>query len=287
MTVLAAVDMREGTGCVLEEADRHARALGEDLIVCHAGATSDGRVAEIAARGHAHTGRGEHEFETVVMPGTAANEILRAARWRSVDIVVLGEPRHVGLARLFHRCTLRRVMRRVEVPVLVARESPRTSQIIVASDLLDARFPEIAITSREIALFGTDTRVTALHCVDTPTHESSIGEGEDWVDTLPPRYSAQVQWAREALDLALQVHCVDAEQQVVLGPIQKTILAAAAGFGAELIVIGNRHRGRIERVTEGTVSEHVAMYAPCSVMIVPVQTSAAMPTARASHHDFV
>lgn len=287
MTVLAAIDLGDSTGTVLVEADRHARALGEDLIVCHAGSSSDTLIPEIATRVHASTGRSESDFETVLMPGPPASEILRAAAWSSVDVVVLGQPRHTGLSRLFHRCTVRRVMRRATVPVLVARDSPRTSQIVVASDLLDTRFPEIEVASRERALFGSDTQVTALHCVDTPTHESSIGDTDDWADSLPPRYSAQVQWARDTMRQALQKHDVDAEKQVVLGPIQKTILAAAESFGAELVVIGNRRRGLLERLTEGTVSEHVALTAPCSVMIVPVKTTIDEPRAARSSHPLV
>lgn len=280
MTILAAIDLREATGVVLAAAHRHARTFGEDLIVCHVGRTSEAVISEIAARVHVETGRASNEFETIVLPGTPAHEILRAAQWSSVDLVVMGSPHHTGLSRLFHRCTLRRVLRRASAPVLVARDSPRTGQIVVASDLLDGRFPELAITAREAVLFGTGTQITALHCVDTPSHESTIGEGDAWMEELPPRYCAHVQWARETLQLALQLNQVEAEQQVVLGPIRKTILAAATSYGAELVVIGNHHHGRVERMSEGAVCEHVAAVAPCSVLIVPVVVSEAPPAIR-------
>ncbi len=267
MPVLAAIDLGRSTAPVLRHADRHARAADDELIVCHVGSPRDEQ--EVSAHASSLTGRDQADIETVVVPGAPAAEILRTAAWHSAGLVVVGESKHRGMRRWLRRGTMRGVLRRATVPVLVARDSPQTSHIIVAAELADATFPVVGAAAREAKLFGEHTRVTALHCIDAPVHES-LADLDGWPDYLPIRYRARVLRARENLDAALRTHQLEAEPQVVLGSRHKSILAAAAQVGAELVVIGCHQRSTLERLVTGSLAEHVAASAPCAVLVIPL-----------------
>jgi nucleotide-binding universal stress UspA family protein len=52
------------------------------------------------------------------------------------------------------------------------------------------------------------------------------------------------------------------------GEPRRVILDGAAAWGAELIVVGSRGKTGLDRVLLGSVSEHIARHARCSVEIV-------------------
>jgi nucleotide-binding universal stress UspA family protein len=273
MPVLAAIDLGRTTASVLRHADRHARAAHDELVVCHVGSARADN--EVMAHTTTVTGRDHAEFESVVVPGAPAAEILRTAAWHTADLVVVGESRHTGMRRWFRPGTMRGVLRRSTVPVLVARDSPQTGRVVVASELADATFPVIGAAAREVRLFGPSTRVTALHCIDAPVH-GTLDDIDGWPDYLPTRYRAGVARAKENLDAALRTHHLDAEPQIVLGSLHKTILAAASQVGAELIVIGSHRRSALDRLIAGSLSEHVAAAARCAVLVIPLAPARAL-----------
>lgn len=56
--------------------------------------------------------------------------------------------------------------------------------------------------------------------------------------------------------------------KVLKGPPKRAIVEEAEDFGADLVVVGSHGRGPVERFLLGSVSQAVAMHAPCSVEIV-------------------
>jgi nucleotide-binding universal stress UspA family protein len=53
-----------------------------------------------------------------------------------------------------------------------------------------------------------------------------------------------------------------------------SIVEAAVAESADLVVVGTRGRGRVERMVLGSVSDHVVRHAPCPVLIVRAQAAA-------------
>lgn len=60
---------------------------------------------------------------------------------------------------------------------------------------------------------------------------------------------------------------IEAELLEPAGDPAKTIERIAADGGYDVIVMGSRHLGAIERVLQGSVSEHVATHADATVVI--------------------
>lgn len=87
---------------------------------------------------------------------------------------------------------------------------------------------------------------------------------------VPPPAGEMQLWADEVLDDALAA--VEADDAVTVvrraeyGPAVTALMAAAKG--AELLVVGTRGHSRVTGLFLGSVSQYLAVHAPCPVMVV-------------------
>ncbi len=101
---------------------------------------------------------------------------------------------------------------------------------------------------------------------------------EGWwgIGGAPPTATALAKALDEAqhaaLDTTLQAidtEGIEVETVEELGDPASTILAFCSDLGADLLVVGRRGAGFIERFVMGSVADRVAHYAPCPVLLVP------------------
>jgi nucleotide-binding universal stress UspA family protein len=117
--------------------------------------------------------------------------------------------------------------------------------------------------SAELAkAFGSKLLVTSV----APTLEPASGRGAGGIDPVDPpqKHVAELANAREYL----QGHGVEAEYQAAVGEPAEAIVALATEQGADLIVVGTRELGFIQRLFGQSVSDAVAHRAHCDVLIV-------------------
>lgn len=117
-------------------------------------------------------------------------------------------------------------------------------------------------------------RLVILHAAELPSGVSAGTHlAPDGVDRTAADYL--VSDTRERLaafaELARELR-VDAEIQVILGPVVPTIVAASESVHADLIVIGTHGRSGLARVMLGSVAEGVAHKAHVPVMLVRRET---------------
>jgi nucleotide-binding universal stress UspA family protein len=107
----------------------------------------------------------------------------------------------------------------------------------------------------------------SLHVVSVaPTLEPASGRGGGGIDpTDPPeKHVAELATARQHLEgLGVQ-----AEYQGAVGEPADAIIALASERNADLIVVGTRELGTIQRLLGQSVSDSVAHKARCDVLIV-------------------
>ena len=62
---------------------------------------------------------------------------------------------------------------------------------------------------------------------------------------------------------------VEAEYELKKGPIVDTIIEKAAGYNADLIILGAHNHGFLYRAFIGSVCSGVVKHSPCPVLIIP------------------
>jgi nucleotide-binding universal stress UspA family protein len=125
-----------------------------------------------------------------------------------------------------------------------------------------------------LATDGSETSNEAARAVAArPWPEGSefrvISVEEPWV--IKSSRVKEEKAPQEAISAAQQVlgsAGLNATGEVLTGKPKEAILKDAQNWAADLIVVGSHGRRRIKRFLLGSVSEAVAMNAPCSVVVV-------------------
>jgi nucleotide-binding universal stress UspA family protein len=185
------------------------------------------------------------------------------------DVIVVGEPSaRSGLRRAFGT-TVQELIRRSTVPVLQTHCPPeqRIERIVVAVDET-ASAKRVAAEARRVAVhFGS--QVTVVHVVKAALL-GAVGiaagavEEKRAVDAL---VAAGVTRADTHLP-AFAVTGVRAESLCVPGEPAVKILEVAQHLNADLVVLGIRQIGRLERALCGVIAQDVLRNATCSVLVV-------------------
>lgn len=111
--------------------------------------------------------------------------------------------------------------------------------------------------------FGAKLVVTSVAPVMLPPGRGAGTGAVDPTDT-PEQHQAELAHAREYL----ATRTAEAEYLPGIGEPADTILAAAAEKGADLIVVGSRELGLVQRLLGQSVSQAVAAHAHTDVLIV-------------------
>ena len=228
--------------------------------------------------------------------GDAAKRF-EAAGWQTDVNVVLGNPRRViskyaedwhadlllvgshglnTLERLALGSTVRAVLRHAKCSVEVVRAPKKeavggklSKRILVATD--GSEFSTAAVKAIAECSWPKDTEIKIV----------SVPEFTLWLGEYPYFQRAQVEELNEsALDAARAAVAQAKEMLRRAGPQvstdvpidreapAKTILHEAKEWNADLIVVGSHGRRGFDRWALGSVSESLAMNAPCSVEVV-------------------
>lgn len=123
------------------------------------------------------------------------------------------------------------------------------------------------------APFATPPQVTAVHVVDEAAlrapfvaQPAMIGY-ERFIRDEARRLEAQAKRVKAETSLLLSPLRVPAQVVIEKGPVALTILKRSGGRG-HLVVLGHRGLGDVDRFFLGSVSQHVTLHAPCSVLVV-------------------
>ncbi|MGI8863135.1 MAG: universal stress protein [Solirubrobacteraceae bacterium] len=112
-----------------------------------------------------------------------------------------------------------------------------------------------------VKAFGSQLVVTSVAPVNTPATARSAGP--DPTDT-PEEHAAELAAARRELE----AQGVSAEYVEAVGHPAESIVSVANDRGADMIVVGTREGGLLERLLGTSVSDSVAHHAHCDVLIV-------------------
>jgi nucleotide-binding universal stress UspA family protein len=198
----------------------------------------------------------------IVRIGRAAAGLKRVAAELGAGLIVLGGKHHSAVARWLAGSTGIDMVRTTDVPVLVTGGSKAPiERVLAAVDLSAAARPTIAAAERVAGLFGAKLRVVSA------------------LEPLPvipeaPNYDLSRYYARLEDQIAVEVwpliESPHAEKATRYGTAVDAILEEAAGWRADLVVVGSHGKGLVDRLLIGSVTERLLNHLPTSLLVVPV-----------------
>lgn len=194
-------------------------------------------------------------------------DLIDAARIAHADLILLGHQARSGAQRLLLGSTAERVLRKSPIPVLIAKKTferaPRS--ILAATDLSDGSEPALQLAAALAGHWGA--RLTLLHVVEP------VARAEVWpLDPtrvelfLAEPEELEPEWQNVLEKIAL--NGVSFERLTLKGSAPAEITRTAKERDAELVVMGTHGRSGLVHVLLGSVAEHVARQAECSVLTV-------------------
>jgi len=140
-------------------------------------------------------------------------------------------------------------------------------KIIVAVDLSDVATVALDHTVSFALAFKSHVRI--LHVVvPVPTY---IGN-EIVQPVLPTDNEEELEFIKKDLT-AMVAHLnergVEADYELVKGPVAESIIEKAALYNADMIILGAHNHGFLYRAFIGSVCSGVVKHSPCPVLIIP------------------
>ena len=208
--------------------------------------------------------------------GYVHDEILAQLAATHADLLVLGTHGRSGFQRLFLGSVTEKLIRKASCPTLVV--PPRAPDVSADAPVQFRRilcpvdFSESSLDALAFAINmaeEADARLTLLHVVDIPTvvsEDPAVFE----VDLGRIRQTAAAN-ARQRLHGLVpddaRTFCT-VETAIVEGRAYAEILRQAGERQSDLIVMGVRGRGAVDRLLFGSTTHHVIRAATCPVLIV-------------------
>jgi nucleotide-binding universal stress UspA family protein len=242
---------------VLPEAipDRFAAAVRDRA----AGALA--RAVEALRRGLAGGGAAGVSVAEVLLCGKAHVEIIRHARARDADLVVMGRHGPAPLRDALLGSTAERVIRKGDAPVLIVKEaaSEPYRRAVVPVDLSDASRRGIDLAA---ALLPDEVQELALVHACHVAFRSWLGEAaaDDY---------RREQTERAARDAAALAADAPLECRVIVreGDPRLAVLDEATRERPDLLVIGTHGGSGLSHALLGSVAEWLVRSAPCDVAV--------------------
>jgi universal stress protein E len=209
----------------------------------------------------AAAGAGNDAIEVVPLlaRGWPATEMVRAARETRAELVVVGPPatRFDGSAR----ATILRVLRRAELPLLVARNDPWSDhrRIVCAVDGSASSAETIELAVRLARAAPGARRITFFHAYHVPF--------EEWADRAEARHRADAALARVRGLARAAMEVAEVRTVVRRGEFCAQLFRIAHAERAELVVVGTRSGSGLAKALVGSAAEWVVANSPWDVAV--------------------
>ena len=210
------------------------------------------------------------EVMSVIKFGRAADVIIKEADRLEANLIVLGSRGRGAVRSALLGSVSAEIVDRAVCPVLVARRDG-VSRIVFGDDGT-SRTRQAAEVLRWPVFAGIPVRVVSTAEVSLPYE--AVSEDRATFDEAVRGYLERARAAREAAERVVKESAarllasgIAATTEVRDGAAAAGLLAAADGFGADLIVVGSRGDRGLTRMLVGSTAREVLYHAAPSVLI--------------------
>jgi nucleotide-binding universal stress UspA family protein len=228
-------------------------------LVAEARRLADDTAAEVLT-GRSATGR--------VAQGDPRDEIIDAAKGWGADLIVMGARGLGAVKEFFLGSVSHGVARHAPCPVLVCHGAPRPVRTITVG--IDGSAHAQRAVAWLAALPLAPTTRLRLVAVAEPQHypASAPAPVRETLRTVESQRRAMLEAGLRPAIALLDGRVDGIESRVVTGAPADMILREADREDSDLIVVGARGVGPVERLLLGSVSESVVRHARCPVLVV-------------------
>ena len=210
------------------------------------------------------------EVATAVTEGYPPTSIIAYAQEWDADFIIVGSHGHSGISRFLLGSVAQSVVRGAHCSVEIVRErgaEGRTGmRILLATDGSE----HSAGAARSVASRpwprGTEVKVVCSVKVIVPAADPWFAVGD--AGPLLEEHSRQAREYLGASEKMMRDAGLKASSAVLTDGAKASIVDEARNWGADLVVLGSHGRHGLNRILMGSVSEAVAMHAPCSVDVI-------------------
>lgn len=275
-TILVATDLSARSDRAVIRAAHLARETGATLHIVHIvddelpGALLQARTEEaeavLAAMIAEQPALSDLKPIVDVETGHLDRMLPKLVREREVDLVVVGTHRSRGLAEAFGAPALSRILRGLNVPMLVAVGRPEApyEDVAVGWDFSPAG-EAAALAARQLV---PDANITLVHAWDEPVTAMPYGFEAGGMIAPETLDRMKTDIARAAVKLPKQGDAgwlVD----IAIGPAPFVLRKRADDGACDLLAVGSHARSGLARLLLGATAENVALSASCDVLITP------------------
>ncbi len=226
---------------------------------------SEGHAARVF---HQQTERKEVKIRSVLAKGHAAHGIVKEAEKREPHLVVLGSRGFHDIQGYFMGSVSRRVLHHAPCPVFIVKDPIETPvQMVVA---VDGSTASSRATKYLKSCVSPD--VGSVHVLSVVPHATrgfdSRGRAKPHSKALTAAFQKQAEETTARVRSLLLKMKFEVTSEVVTGNPRETILDCLVKHEAGLAVLGAKGMTGPERFQMGSVSEWVAAYSGCSLLVI-------------------
>ena len=212
--------------------------------------------------------------ETDVVLGRPRQAISKIASSWKAELVMVGSNEAGALTRLFLGSTARSVLRQAPCSVEVVRPMPQEStgsgmKILVATDGSEHSTSALQSVASRPWPKGSKAKVICIPEPFMPLGEFPYREMKEIENLNTAALKDAQRYAAAGAEMLSKTGLETAvETPLPRDSDAREIVKEAERWKAQMVVLGSHGRRGFDRLTLGSVSEHVALHAPCSVEVI-------------------
>lgn len=218
-------------------------------------------------------GKVQAGWEPIVARGDSVEELLPVVRSRRIDLVVVASYGLTGLRRVLLGTVVERMARSLNCPLWVARADashlPEAGlrRIAVACDFSISSQMALEATAGFAASFGAEIRL--IHSLETPVDESVVEPTAGPYEEVQALLLDRLRRRLEQMPAQAGRSVPPIRAEVLQGVPGEQVPLYAQHNQVDLIAVGVRRQGPVQKYLRGSTTESILRHAPCPVLAIP------------------